>query len=164
MTEPGIVRLPAEGRLPDHEGATPAGEHEINESVQRGPCVDRVRVLIVDDSPQARDGLRSILGSQPDIEVAAVAASGLEAAALAEDLQPDLALVDAQVPEMDGEEVTRSIKHCCPLVKVLFMTVHDRHIDEGIAAGADRCLMKDCTRQELLRAVRELAAKADATT
>ena len=125
--------------------------------------MDRVRVLIVDDSPQARDGLRSILASQPDIDVVAVAASGLEATALAEELQPDLVLVDAQMPEMDGAEATRSIKRCCPLAKVLFMTVHDRHIDEGIAAGADRCLMKDCTRQELLRAVRELAADADAT-
>ena len=124
--------------------------------------MDRIRVLIVDDSPQARDGLRSILGSQTDIEVTAVAASGLEAIALAEELQPDLVLVDAQMPEMDGAETTRSIKRCCPLVKVLFMTVHDHHMDEGIAAGADRCLMKDCTRQELLRTVRELAAGADA--
>ena len=139
----------------------PVGEHEINESTQRGPCVDRVRVLIVDDSPQARDGLRSILASQPDIDVVAVAASGLQAIALAEELQPDLMLVDAQMPEMGGAEATRSIKRCCPLVKVLFMAVHDRHIDEGIAAGADRCLMKDCTRQELLHAVRELAAGAD---
>ena len=131
--------------------------------MQRGTCVHRVRVLIVDDSPQARDDLRSILVSQPDIEVAAVAASGFEATALAQELQPDLVLVDAQMPEMDGAEATRSIKRCCPRVKVLFMTVHDRHIDEGIAAGADRCLMKDCTRQELLRAVRELTAAADAT-
>ena len=131
--------------------------------MQRGTCVHRVRVLIVDDSPQARDGLRSILVSQPDIEVAAVAASGFEATALAQELQPDLVLVDAQMPEMDGAEATRSIKRCCPRVKVLFMTVHDRHIDEGIAAGADRCLMKDCTRQELLRAVRELTADDDAT-
>ena len=131
--------------------------------MQRGTCVHRVRVLIVDDSPQARDGLRSILVSQPDIEVAAAAASGFEATALAQELQPDLVLVDAQMPEMDGAEATRSIKRCCPRVKVLFMTVHDRHIDEGIAAGADRCLMKDCTRQELLRAVRELTADDDAT-
>jgi DNA-binding NarL/FixJ family response regulator len=125
--------------------------------------VDRIRVVIVDDSPQARDGLRSILGSQPDVEVAAVATGGLEAIALAEEIQPDLVLVDAQMPGMDGAEATQSIKRCCPLVKVLFMTVHDRHIDEGIAAGADRCLMKDCTRQELLRAVRELAAGTDPT-
>ena len=123
----------------------------------------RVRVLIVDDSPEAREGLQSILASQPDMDVVAVAASGFEAIALAEELQPDLVLVDAQMPEMDGAEATRSIKRCCPLAKVLFMTVHDRHIDEGIAAGADRCLMKDCTRQELLRAVRELADDADAT-
>ncbi len=125
--------------------------------------MDRVKVLIVDDSPEAREGLRSILASQPDIDVVAVAANGFEATALAEELQPDLVLVDAQMPEMDGAEATRSIKRCCPLVKVLFMTVHDRHIDEGIAAGADWCLMKDCTRQELLHAVRELADDAGAS-
>lgn len=120
--------------------------------------MDRIRVLIVDDSPQARDGLRSILASQPDIDVVGVADGGPEATTLAGELQPDLMLMDAQMPGIDGAEATRAVKRCCPLVKVLFMAVHDRHIDEGIAAGADRCLMKDCTRQELLEAVRELTA------
>ena len=125
--------------------------------------MDRIRVLIADDSRQARDGLRSILDADPDIDVVAVAATGFEAVAMAEELQPHLVLMDAQMPEIGGAQATRSIKRCCPLVKVLFMAVHDRHIDEGIAAGADRCLMKDCTRQELLHAVRELAAEAGAT-
>lgn len=130
---------------------------------REGQCVDRVRVLIVDDSSQARDGLKSILASQPDMEVVEVAANGTEAIALTQQLQPDLVLVDAQMPEMDGAEATQAIKRCCPLVKVLFLTVHARHIDDGIAAGADRCLMKDATRQELLRTIRELAAVSDTT-
>ncbi len=125
--------------------------------------MDRIRVLIAQDSRQARDALRSILDADPDIDVVAVAATGFEAVAMAEELQPHLVLMDAQMPAMDGAETTRSIKRCCPLVRVLFMTVHDRHIDEGIAAGAERCLMKDCTRQELLRAVRELATNSSPT-
>ena len=125
--------------------------------------MDRVRVLIVDDSPEAREGLRSILASQPDIDVAGVAGNGQEAVLMIEQLSPDVALVDAQMPGMDGAATTRLIKQHAPRVKVLFLTVHADYVDDAIAAGADLTLMKDSGRRELAEAVRSLAAQADST-
>ena len=118
--------------------------------------VERIRVLIVDDSSAVRDGLQSILGAHPDIEVVGCAADGLEAIAKAEQLQPGVILMDAQMPEMDGIEATLHIKERLPTIKVLVLTVHTSYIEAALAAGADGYLMKDSGRQELLQAIRQL--------
>ena len=122
--------------------------------------LDKISVLIVDDSDAVRDGLRSILRANPDIEVLGEAADGLAAIAMLEELQPDIILMDAQMPQMDGIEATRRIKAQWPNIKILFLTVHTEFIEAAVAAGADAYLLKDSGRKELLQAIRELGRRS----
>ena len=117
----------------------------------------KVTVLIVDDSPAISDSLRSILRSHVDIVVIGVASDGEEAVALAVEHHPNVVLMDAQMPGMDGAEATRIVKQRVPETKVLFMAVHVSHIDDALEAGADGFMMKDATRQEILLNIRRLA-------
>lgn len=124
-----------------------------------GAGMQKIRVLIVDDSSAVRNGLQSILRAHPDIEVVGKAADGREAIAEVEQLQPGVVLMDAQMPEMDGTEATRRIKEHFPHIRVLFLTVHPEYAEAALAAGADACLLKDSGRQELLQAIRELGRR-----
>jgi len=119
--------------------------------------VEKTRILIVDDSPEARNGLQSMLITHADLEVVGEAQDGLEALTMAERLRPDVILMDSQMPVMDGVEATRQIKERWPAIKILVLTVHTMYIESALAAGADDCLMKDVTSQELLYAVRRVA-------
>ena len=121
--------------------------------------MDKTTVLIVDDSAAVRDGLRIILGANPDIEVLGEVADGLAAIASVEELQPDVVLMDAQMPQMDGMEATRRIKARWPDIKVLLLTVHTEFIEAAVAAGADAYLLKDSGREELRQVVRELGRR-----
>ena len=116
----------------------------------------RIKVLIVDDDPIAADGLRSILLRHSEIEVTGTASDGLQAIDMAEESRPDLILMDAQMPGIDGAETTRRIKRRLPKSRILFLTVHPTHIRAALEAGADGYLMKDASRQELLDTIREL--------
>lgn len=120
----------------------------------------KIKVLIVDDTSVIRDGLQSILRPNPDIEVVGEASDGFDAVAKAEQLQPDVILMDAQMPEMDGVEATRQIKERSPGIKILFLTVYAGYVEAALAAGADRFLMKDSGRQELLQAIRDLGSRS----
>ena len=122
----------------------------------RGRYVDKITVLVVDDSSAVRDGLQSILRAYPDIEVVGEATDGVEAIAKAEQLQPDVILMDAQMPELDGIAATRQIKERWPAIKVLLLTVHTEYVEAAMAAGADGHLLKDSGRQELVQAIRDL--------
>ncbi len=125
--------------------------------VAKRSVVEPITVLLVDDCPAARDGLRSILQTQPDIRVigeAADARSGLDQALR---LKPRIVLMDFQMAGMDVAEATRLVKESSPVTKVLGMLVHSAHIAPALAAGADGYLMKDTGRQELCRKIRETA-------
>ena len=119
--------------------------------------MDKITVLVVDDSSAVRDGLQSILGAYPDIGVVGEATDGVDAIAKAEQLHPRVILMDAQMPNMDGIEATRHIKERLPNIKILLLTVHIEYVEAAMAAGADGHLLKDSGRQELVQAIRELS-------
>ena len=131
----------------------------VEDGLARERQLDKTTVLIVDDSAAVRDGLRSILRANPAIEVLGEAADGLAAIASVEELQPDVVLMDAQMPQMDGMEATRRIKARWPDIKVLLLTVHTEFIEAAVAAGADAYLLKDSGREELRQVVRELGRR-----
>jgi len=120
-----------------------------------------VRLLIVDDHALVRQGLRGILEREPDIEVVGEAHNGREAVDLCRALGPNLILMDVRMPEMDGLEATRIIKHERPEVGVLMVTMHDNHdyMREATKAGAAGYVLKDAHRDELIGAVRRVARR-----
>ena len=113
------------------------------------------RVLIVDDQALARDGLQLIVGTASDIDVVGTADNGAEALELMESLQPDLVLMDLKMPVMNGIHATRAILERYPSVKVLVLTTYDADewVFDAIRAGASGYLLKDSTRDEILKAI-----------
>ena len=113
----------------------------------------RRQVLIADDLPQTRDGLRALLVTLPEIEIVAEAADGREAVQLVEAVQPDVVLMDVRMPEMDGLDATQLIKTSWPKIKVIVMTIHSSYQTEALAAGADAFFVKGSSTEELLKAI-----------
>ncbi|GAA2996472.1 response regulator transcription factor [Actinokineospora diospyrosa] len=115
-----------------------------------------LRLVVVDDHPVVRDGLRGMLGTQPDFDVVGEAAGGTEALAVVRATSPDVVLTDLRMPEPSGAALIRLI---APEVKVLVLTTHDTDSDvlPAIEAGAVGYLLKDAPREELFRAVRAAA-------
>jgi DNA-binding NarL/FixJ family response regulator len=86
---------------------------------------ESIRVLIADDHPLFRDGMRGLLGSLPDMEVVGEASSGEQAMELARELQPDVILMDIKMPGINGIEATREILHTSPRIGVLVVTMFE---------------------------------------
>ena len=120
---------------------------------------ERVRLLIADDHPVVRSGLRGIFESEPDLEVVGEAKTGAEAADLALRLRPDVVLMDLRMPQMDGVAATELIKDSRPQPQVLVLTTYDSDADilRAVEAGANGYLLKDAPEEELLAAVRSAA-------
>jgi DNA-binding NarL/FixJ family response regulator len=120
---------------------------------------DRIRLLIADDHPVVRDGLRGMLSSQPDFEIVGEASTGVEAIALAKQLQPHVVLMDLRMPIGDGATAITQIKARQPAINILVLTTYDSDADilRAIEAGATGYLLKDAPREELFRAVRSTA-------
>jgi len=121
--------------------------------------VDKIRLLIVDDHPVVRDGLRGMLESQLDFEVAGEAGDGDEAVQQVEALKPDIVLMDLRMPVMDGVTALGEIKTNDPEVQVLVLTTYDSDADilPAIEAGAVGYLLKDSSREELYEGIRAAA-------
>ena len=114
-----------------------------------------IRVLIADDQPLARSGLRTILGAEDDIEVAGEAADGAEAAAKAARLAPDVVLMDVEMPGTGGIAATRAIAAAGgPPVVILTTFGHDEYLFEALQAGAAGFLLKDAPPDDIVAAVR----------
>jgi DNA-binding NarL/FixJ family response regulator len=118
--------------------------------------METIRVLIADDHALFRDGLRALLASAPDTEFVGEAATGDEAIALAIRLQPDVILMDIQMPSLNGIEATRQIVQASPHIGVLMVTMFedDPSVFNAMRAGARGYLLKGAKHEEMLRAIR----------
>jgi DNA-binding NarL/FixJ family response regulator len=115
-----------------------------------------IRILIADDHPVVRNGLRGAVASEPDIEVCAEASNGREAVERAVRESADVVLMDLRMPEMDGVQAIASLREQAPRIRVLVLTTFDNETDvlPAIEAGATGYLLKDVATEELLRAIR----------
>jgi DNA-binding NarL/FixJ family response regulator len=118
-----------------------------------------IRLILVDDHPVVRHGIRGMLEAEPDLTVAGEASSGPEGVALAAELRPDIVLMDLRMPGGDGVEATARIVATVPGVRVLVLTTYesDRDILRAIEAGAGGYLLKDASPAELAEGVRAAA-------
>jgi DNA-binding NarL/FixJ family response regulator len=119
-----------------------------------------IRVLVVDDHPVLRSGLAQLLGQAEGIELVGLAAEGGAGVELARTEQPDVVLMDLEMPELDGIEATRRIRDALPETQVVVLTsFSDRErILDALDAGAAGYLLKDAEPEELLRSIRVAAA------
>jgi DNA-binding NarL/FixJ family response regulator len=118
-----------------------------------------VRVLIVDDHPVVRNGLRGMLDGEPGVAVVGEASDGAEALTVADRLSPDVVLMDLRMPGMDGIEATAAFSARGPTPRVLVLTTYDTDADvlRAVEAGATGYLLKDASSGELVRAVHAVA-------
>ncbi|MDQ6879123.1 MAG: response regulator transcription factor [Candidatus Dormibacteraeota bacterium] len=118
-----------------------------------------IRVLIVDDHPVFRDGMRGLLASLPQMTVAGEAANGPEAVQLAIELRPDIVLMDIGMPEMNGIEATRAVLSACPTARVLMLTMYEEpdSVFSALRAGARGYLLKDARSDDIVRAIEAVA-------
>lgn len=108
------------------------------------------KVLITDDSITSRKGLRALMLTQPDIQVIGEANNGQKAIQFIEGNRPDVVIMDAFMPKMNGLEATRIIKKRWRNIRVVILTLHDDIREEAIAAGADAFLVKGCSPDDLI--------------
>ncbi|MBO0879423.1 MAG: response regulator transcription factor [Mycobacterium sp.] len=116
-------------------------------------------VLLVDDHPVVREGLRGMINAERDLTVVGEAGSGAEAVTMAESLRPDVILMDLRMPDVDGVTATERILAALPDTRVLVVTTYESDADilRAVEAGAAGYLLKDATRAELAQAVRDAA-------
>src|ERR1017187_7052670 len=122
------------------------------------------RVMIVDDRPVVRQGLASFLGHEPDIEAVGLADSGEQALEMAQELHPDVVLMDLWRPGMGGIEATRRLVETTPETRVMMLTSfggHERMV-EALKSGAVGYVVKDTAPADLLNALRSVASTGKA--
>jgi DNA-binding NarL/FixJ family response regulator len=120
----------------------------------------KVRVLIAEDHETVREGLKLILGGQSDIEVVGEAGDGVTAVERAQELLPDVVLMDISMPRLNGLKATKKLKESCPNVKVIAITRHkdDGYLQQILSVGASGYVLKQSSSPELLHAIRSVAA------
>ncbi|MFB6714414.1 MULTISPECIES: response regulator [unclassified Streptomyces] len=118
-----------------------------------------VRVVLADDQPLVRSGLRVLIADQPDLEVVGEAATGTDAVRLVSDVSPDVVVMDIRMPGMDGIEATRRITAGPTTTRVLVLTTFDEddHVYGALRAGASGFVVKDMALDDILAAIRVVA-------
>lgn len=114
-----------------------------------------IRVLLVDDHPVLREGLRALLQRQPDLEVVGEANDGQQGFDLIQELQPDVVVMDITMPGMDGLEAARRIQHSDSQVHVLILSMHStqEHVYQALRAGASGFVVKEAVGEEVVAAI-----------
>ena len=120
----------------------------------------RIRILLVDDHALVRQGFKMILGAQADMEIVGEAGNGREAIQLAEELRPDIVVMDVAMPELNGIEATRRLVAALPHTRVVALSMHKDsvYVRETLRAGARGYLLKDSPAGDLVTAVRSVAS------
>jgi two-component system response regulator NreC len=118
----------------------------------------KIRILLADDHTILRDGIRSLIEDEPDMEVVGEAEDGITVVKLADSLRPDVILMDLAMPLLNGLEATRQIRKSQPGAKILILTMHENeeYIRQVLAAGAMGYILKDAAARELLGAIRSV--------
>ncbi|MDP2730889.1 MAG: response regulator transcription factor [Dehalococcoidales bacterium] len=116
--------------------------------------MDTIRILLVDDHPVVREGLRRMLEIEDDFQIVGEAAGDKEVLSQVESFSPDVILMDIKMPGVDGIELTRMIKERHPDCHIIMLTLYDEYLPRAIEAGAAGYLLKDIRREELTRAIR----------
>ena len=121
--------------------------------------MNKIRIIIADDHHILLDGLKAMLQKHKDIEIVGLFSNGRQVFDALPKLELDIALVDINMPEMDGHELTRNIKEFYPAVSVITLSMHDdaAHIMEMVEAGISGYLLKNVNDKELLEAIRTVA-------
>jgi DNA-binding NarL/FixJ family response regulator len=119
-----------------------------------------IRILVADDHAVIRDGLRYLLQAQGDMTVVGDASDGRQAVRLAQQLSPDVVVMDIAMPELNGIEATRQIHDTCPTAQVIILSIHSttEHISRALQAGAQGYLLKETAGVEVAEAVRAVHA------
>lgn len=119
-----------------------------------------IRVVLIDDHAVLRDGLKLLLGLEPDLEVSGEAGTGEEGVTLAESVRPQVVVTDVGLPDIDGLEVTRRLRERLVTTRVLVLTVHDEdeYIYSLMQAGASGYVLKNAAGKDLVEAVRTVAS------
>jgi two-component system, NarL family, response regulator NreC len=117
-----------------------------------------IKVLIADDHSIVRAGLRSLLGSEPSMELVGEASGGYEAIQLVEKTHPDVLVLDVSMPDLDGISVTKKIKSEFPGLRILILTLHEDKalLEEAIRAGASGYILKRAAEAELISAIQSI--------
>ena len=120
----------------------------------------KLRIFLADDHAVIREGLKSLVNAQPDMEIVGEAENGRLAWQLAKALEPDVAVMDVSMPELNGVKATEILTQECPKIKVLALTVHEDqgYLRQILKAGAAGYVLKKAMAEELIHAIRTVAA------
>jgi DNA-binding NarL/FixJ family response regulator len=115
----------------------------------------KIHVVLADDHQLLREGIRSILSKEPDVEVVGEAENGRQAMELVEKTKPNVVIMDISMPNLNGIEATRKIKEAHPEAKIIALSMHQdkRFIASMLEAGASGFLLKDCATEELIKSI-----------
>lgn len=122
--------------------------------------MNTLRIFLADDHTVMREGLKSLVNAQADMEVIGEADNGRTALQKARELQPDVVIMDVSMPELSGMKVTEQLKRSCQNIKVLVLTAHDEsgYLRQLLKVGASGYVLKKAAAEELINAIRAVAA------
>lgn len=118
-----------------------------------------IKIFLVEDHDIVRNGIKALLNSQEDVKIVGEASNGLEALKKLESIQPDVLLMDMNMPVMDGLDGTRKVKERFPAIKILVLSMHDHesYLIDMLDAGANGYILKNASTDELMYAIRKIA-------